>query len=67
MNNPSIDKILATVGSKYVLVHVVSQRSKQMIDTKHFQKKEKEYLSKKQIGRALEEVESGLIKIVRAD
>ena len=67
MNNPSIDKILATVGSKYVLVHVVSQRSKQMIETKHYQKKEKEYLSKKPIGRALEEMESGLIKIIRND
>ncbi len=60
---PSIDKILNTVGSKYILVHVVSTRSKQMRETKHFQMKENEYVSKREIGRALEEVEKGLIKI----
>lgn len=60
---PSIDKILNTVGSKYVLVHVASQRSKQMKNTQHFQMKEKEYVSKREIGRALEEVEKGLITI----
>lgn len=60
---PSIDKILNTVGSKYILVHVVSQRSKKMHETSHYQMKENEYISKKEIGRALEEVEKGLIKI----
>lgn len=61
---PSIDKILNTVGSKYILVHVASTRSKQMHETKHFQMKENEYVSKREIGRALEEVEKGLIKVV---
>ncbi len=56
---PSIDKILNTVGSKYILVHVASTRSKQMHETKHFQMKENEYVSKREIGRALEEVEKG--------
>lgn len=60
---PSIDKILNTVGSKYILVHVASKRSKQMHDTIHYQMKENEYVSKKEIGRALEEVEKGLITI----
>ncbi len=60
---PSIDKILNTVGSKYTLVHVVSQRSKQMHETGHIQMKEKDYVSKREIGRALEEIEKGLIKI----
>lgn len=60
---PSIDKILNTVGSKYILVHVVSKRSKQMHETNHYQMKENEYVSKREIGRALEEVERGLIKI----
>ncbi len=60
---PSIDKILNTVGSKYILVHVASTRSKQMRETGHFQMKENEYTSKREIGRALEEVEKGLIKI----
>ncbi len=60
---PSIDKILNTVGSKYVLVHIVSKRSKQMQETGHMQMKDKEYRSKKELGRALEEVEKGLITI----
>lgn len=60
---PSIDKILNTVGSKYILVHVASKRSKQMHETGHYQMKECEYVSKKELGRALEEVEKGLIKI----
>ena len=60
---PSIDKLLNIVDSKYKLVHVASLRSKQMLETKHFQKKEEEYNNKKELGRALEEVEAGLITI----
>ena len=60
---PSIDKILNTVDSKYILVHVASRRSKQMKETGHLQMKESEYVSKRELGRALEEVEKGLIKI----
>ena len=60
---PSIDKLLNIVDSKYKLVHVASQRSKQMLETGHFQKKEEEYNNKKELGRALEEIESGLIII----
>jgi DNA-directed RNA polymerase subunit omega len=60
---PSIDKILNTVDSKYILVHVASRRSKQMKETGHYQMKESEYVSKRELGRALEEVERGLIKI----
>ena len=62
---PSIDKILNTVGSKYILVHIASTRSKQMHDTNHYQMKETEYVSKREIGRALEEIEKGLIKITK--
>lgn len=61
---PSIDKMLNIVDSKYKLVHIVSRRSKKMIENKHFQMQENEYKSKKEIGRALEELEHGLIKIV---
>ena len=64
---PSIDKILNKVGSKYVLVHVASMRSKQMLETKHYQMNEKDYTSKREIGRALEEVEKGLIKVVKLE
>lgn len=58
---PSIDKILNIVDSKYELVHIVANRSKEMTKTDHFQIPVNEYLSKKNIGRALEEVEAGLI------
>lgn len=60
---PSIDKILNVVDSKYTLVYVASDRSKQMAKTGYYQKPIKEYKSKKGIGRALEEVYDGLIHI----
>ena len=64
---PSIDKLLNIVDSKYMLVHVASQRSKQMLETSHYQLRISEYQSKKDIGRALEELEQGLIKVVKKD
>lgn len=63
MIHPSIDRLLNIVDSKYKLVHVASRRSKEMLTTKHFQMNLKEYKNKKELGRALEEVEKGLIKI----
>ena len=60
---PSIDKLLNIVDSKYKLVHIASRRSKQMMENKHFQMNENEYKSKKELGRALEELEKGLIKV----
>ncbi len=60
---PSIDTILSQVGSKYLLVNVVSKRAKQMDETNHYQLKESEYKSAKNIGKALEEVSKGLIEI----
>ena len=60
---PSIDKLLNTVGSKYLLVNVVSKRVKEMKKKKHFQMSEKDYKSKKEIGKALEEISKGLIHI----
>lgn len=60
---PSIDKILTKVDSKYLLVHVISKRSKQMLEYDHFQMKENEYKNRKELGRALEEVDKGLITI----
>ncbi len=61
---PSIDKILNTVDSKYILVHVASMRSKEMLKDRQFQMKETDYVNKKELGRALEEVEAGLIRVV---
>lgn len=60
---PSIDKLLNKVGSKYLLVNVVSKRVKQMEATGHYQLKDKEYVSKKNIGRALEEISKDLIHL----
>ena len=60
---PSIDKLLNIVESKYQLVHIASQRSKQMHEYDHYQMKECDYVSKRELGRAMEEVEKGLIKV----
>jgi DNA-directed RNA polymerase subunit omega len=64
---PSIDKLLNIVDSKYILVHVSSMRSKQMLENKHFQMRRKDYVNKKELGRALEEIEKGYVKIVEKD
>ena len=60
---PSIDKLLNEVGSKYLLVNLVSKRVNEMSETNHYQMKEKEYVSKKDIGKALEEVSKQLIHL----
>ena len=62
---PSIDKILTKVDSKYLLVHVISQRSKQMLEHNHFQMKEEDYHNKKELGRALEEIDHDLVKVIK--
>lgn len=63
---PSIDKILNIIDSKYELVHIISERSKQMTTTGHYQMPEYKYISKKNLGRALEEIEQNLI-VVKSD
>lgn len=60
---PSIDKLLLHVDSKYRLVHIVAQRSNEISDTEHLQVPKEEYISSKNIGKALEEVEKDLIEI----
>lgn len=60
---PSIDKILTKVGSKYLLVNVVSKRAKEMVREEYYQMKESEYISKKEIGKALEEISKDLVTI----
>lgn len=60
---PSIDKLLNIVDSKYELVHIAARRSKEMSKDGFFQMPESEYKSKKNIGRALEEVSEELIKV----
>lgn len=58
---PSIDKLLNEIGSKYYLVNLISKRVKEMDETKHYQLKDSEYTSKKNIGKALEEVAKNMI------
>lgn len=62
---PSIDKILNVVDSKYALVYIVANRSKEMIKTNYYQMPDKNYKSVKPIGRALEEVYEDLIHITK--
>ena len=58
---PSIDKLLNTVGSKFLLVNIVSKRVKEMEENQYYQLSE--YKSKKNIGKSLEEISKGLIHI----
>jgi len=60
---PSIDKLLTIVDSKYELVHIAAKRAAQIEKEDFYQMKENEYICKKPIGRALEELSQGLIKI----
>ena len=60
---PSIDKLLTVVDSKYTLVYVAANRSKQMIKNNYYQKPVDKYKSYKTIGRALEEVYDNLISV----
>lgn len=60
---PSIDKLLQHVDSKYRLVHIVARRSNEIKDTGHLQMPQNAYVSEKNIGKALEEVEKDLIEI----
>ena len=60
---PSIDKLLNKIGSKYLLVNLVSKRVKEMEKRNNYQLPEDDYVSKKNIGRALEEISKDLINI----
>lgn len=60
---PSIDKLLNIVDSKYELVLIAARRSKEIHKTGFLQMDEKEYKSKRNIGRALEEVNEKLIDV----
>ena len=60
---PSIDNLLSQIGSKYLLVNVVSKRVAQIKKTGHYQLEAKEYKSTKNIGKTLEEISKGLIHI----
>ena len=61
--NYSIDKMLNIIPSKYQLVYVASKRAEAMEDTKHYQMKENEYKTEKNLDRALEEIQNNLIHL----
>ena len=61
---PSIDKILNNIDSKYSLVHIIAKRARAMQETNHYQLPLNEYKNKRELGRALEELEKGLIKVI---
>ena len=60
---PSIDKLLNLINSKYALVHIAANRSRDIEHNGNLQKPLNKYKSQKNIGRALEEVADGLISI----
>lgn len=60
---PSIDNLLTKVSSKYVLVNVAAKRAREMNETGHYQMKDSEYLTKKNLSKALEEIIKDLIII----
>ena len=60
---PSIDKLLNLIDSKYELVHLVAQRSREIKHNGNLQMPAENYKSYKNIGKALEEVAQGLIVI----
>ena len=63
MLNSSIDKTTKKIGSKYLLVNLVAKRAREMKKTHHYQLEDNEYSSKKEIGKALEEVSKNMITI----
>ncbi len=63
---PSIDKLLNLIDSKYELVHVAAARSYDIKHNGNLQMPKEKYKSKKNIGRALEEIANGLV-IVKND
>lgn len=64
---PSIDKLLNIVDSKYELVHISARRSKEIAKDGYLQMPDASYKSRKNIGRALEEVSEGLIKVEKEE
>ena len=64
---PSIDKLLNIVVSKYQLVHIAARRSKQISKEGFLQMPDTEYKSKKNIGRALEELCEGYLEMKKED
>lgn len=61
---PSIDEILDIVDSKFILVNIVAQRARELEEAPETIK-DMHYTSKNTIGKSLEEVHAGLLRIKR--
>ena len=60
---PSIDRLLNLIDSKYELVHIAANRSREITNKNNLQMPKDKYKSYKNIGKALEEVVEGMIKV----
>ena len=60
---PSIDKLLNLIDSKYELVHIAANRSRDIKHNNNLQMPKDKYKSKKNIGKALEEIVEGMITL----
>ena len=60
---PSIDKLLNLIDSKYELVHLAAKRSYDIKHNDNLQMPKDKYRSKKNIGKALEEIAAGLVVV----
>lgn len=63
---PSIDKLLERINSKYSLVTVSARRARELQNA-DAEIDEEKYKSHTHVGRALEEIEAGLLKIKMND
>ncbi len=64
---PSIDKLLNVIGSKYQLVHIAANRSREIKHKGNLQMPKDKYKSYKNIGKSLEEVVEGMISLKKND
>lgn len=62
---PSVDKLKSKIDSKYSLVALASKRARQLHE--HGDEKLDSYVSQKSVGKALEEVAAGVLKIEQQD
>ena len=60
---PSIDKLLNLIDSKYELVHIAANRSRDIKHNGNLQMPKDSYKSKKNIGKALEEIVEGMVTL----
>ncbi|MBM7715616.1 DNA-directed RNA polymerase subunit omega [Siminovitchia sp. FSL H7-0308] len=58
---PSIDKLMEVIDSKYSLVSIAAKRARDLKD--HNKPLLEKYVSHKYVGKALEEINEGVLKV----